>query len=156
MRAWRRETFASGSSESRSTSGKIPPSASHRPMFDSAELSMNCLPTDLPRSMTSFACGLSLAPREEERFTAGPPSLPAATSGCGISAGECEPLFPSGSTLKMFMPEGFGPDPDDELGRSGAPHSSQYCPPSRFEDLHLSHVIMIFRGFATRTQSAIN
>src|SRR6266545_4789552 len=121
----------------------MPPSASQRPIFDSAELSMNCLPTDLPRSITSLACGLSLAPSEDERFTAGPPSLPAATSGCGISAGEWEPLFPSGSALNMFMPETFGPDPDDELGRSGAPHSSQYCPPSRLEDLHLSQVIMI-------------
>src|SRR5215467_6126725 len=58
MRAWRLETLASGSSESKSTSGKTPPSASHRPMFDSWLLKANFLPADTPRSITSVACTL--------------------------------------------------------------------------------------------------
>src|SRR5947209_11127483 len=62
MRAWRRETLASGSSVSRSTSGKMPPSASQRPMCDSSSHIGNSLPTERPRWMTSLACGTAEEP----------------------------------------------------------------------------------------------
>ena len=48
------------------------------------------------------------------------------------------------------------PEFDRELGFRGAPHSSQYCDPSRFSVLHLSHVIIsVFGGGAwARLKSA--
>src|SRR5688572_23943237 len=141
IRACRRDTFASGSSESKSTSGKIPPSASQRPIWDSSALSVNCLPTDFPRSITSLACALAEDCPEEERLT--PAFALPATSGCGTAARDREPFCPSGSALKRFAPEGWSPELDRGLGRSGAPHSSQYWAPSRFSVLHLSHVIMV-------------
>ena len=72
------------------------------------------------------------------------PAFPAAISGCGTCDGEWEPFCPSASVLNMFTPDALGPELGRELGRRGAPHSSQYCPLSRFEALHLSHVIMVF------------
>jgi len=147
IRACRRDTFASGSSESKSTSGKIPPSASQRPIWDSAEFNRNCLPTDLPRSITSLAWGFPVDPEADERFNAGPDFEPA-ISGWGTFAGDFEPFCPSGSALISRGPPGSGAALDRELGPElglrGAPHSSQYCPPSRFAALHLSHVIMVF------------
>src|SRR6185295_5827244 len=128
MRACRRDTLASGSSESRSTSGKIPPSASHLPIWDSTALSMNCLPTDFPRSITNFAWALSLEPIDDERFAA---ALPA-SSGCGTCECERDPFCPSGSALNKLPVGGE----ECTFGRKGAPHSSQYCEPSRFSVLH--------------------
>src|ERR1041384_7549788 len=55
MRACLRETFASASSSSKSTSGKIPLSASQRPMFASIPVIGNSLPTLPPRSIMSLA-----------------------------------------------------------------------------------------------------
>src|ERR1044072_2321672 len=55
MRGWRREIFASGSSSSRSTSGKMPLSASHRPMLVSIPVIENSRPTRPPRSINRRA-----------------------------------------------------------------------------------------------------
>ena len=147
MRAWRREIFASGSSESRSTSGKTPPSASHRPICVSAALSRNCLPTDLPRSIISFARALSALPTEDERLRPAA-ALPDATSGWGIWDGDREPFCPSASARNKPASGGSATEFCRELGPKfglkGAPHSSQYWAPSRFSVLHLSHVIIVF------------
>ena len=149
IRAWRREIFASGSSESRSTSGKTPPSASHRPISDSAALKRNCLPTDLPRSIISFARDLSAEPTDDERLTAVALLLDA-TSGWGIWDGDREPFCPSCSARSKPAPGGsvtaFGRELGPKFGLKAAPHSSQYWAPSRFSVLHLSHVII---GFGT-------
>src|SRR6266511_42556 len=139
IRACRRDTFASGSSESRSTSGKMPPSASQRPICDSASLNMNCFPTDRPRSMTCKAWGLVLEPSDEEMFSAAP-ALLAVNSGWTTLEGACEPFCPSELPLK---PPKSGPL-ERRFGLKGAPQSSQYCDPSKFSVLHLSQVIIWF------------
>src|SRR5918994_1659873 len=111
---------------------------------------MKILPTDLPRSMISFACAFWFA-LTEERFTFAA-ALPEASSGCGTAEGVCEPFCPSPFIRIIFPPATRG----REFGLSGAPHSSQYWAPSRFSVLHRSHVIMFFGGFAARTLSALN
>jgi len=133
IRAWRRDTFASGSSVSRSTSGKIPASASQRPICDSLSLNGNCLPLDRPFSITSLACGLArdakdprLSPEE---------TRPPANSGFFEGEAVWAPFPLSLGTAPRYEPEGGA-------GRSGAPHSSQYWEPSKFSVLHLSQVII--------------
>src|SRR6266699_5545190 len=136
MRAWRRETFASGSSESRSTSGKIPPSASQRPICDSASLNMNFFPVERPRSITRQACGWTTDFGGTETLNTGEGWL-VTNSGFRLPETALRPL-PS-------MP-GLPPGLECGLGFKGAPHSSQYCEPSRFSVLHLSHEIIEFRA----------
>jgi hypothetical protein len=69
--------------------------------------------------------------------------LPAATSGWGAAEREREPFCPSPSILNLVASDGSTAEGGRELGLSGAPHSSQYCAPSRFSVLHRSHVIIV-------------
>lgn len=133
IRACRRETLASGSSVSRSTSGKMPPSASHRPMWASTSLSMNCFPLDRPFSITNLACGLEDC-FNELRFRPAETWPPANSGRWG--EGACTPFCPSP------LPYGFWPSSWRPFGLRGAPHSSQYCEPSKFSVLHRSQVII--------------
>src|SRR5688572_7472587 len=113
----------------------MPPSASHRPIWASTSLSMNCLPLDRPRSMTNLACGLAPVRSDEKLNPAETRPVPAANSGCP-GDGACDPFPPFCSPRTVFLELGR------PLGRKGAPHSSQYCDPSRFSVLHLSQVII--------------
>src|SRR5687768_11826824 len=97
-------------------------------------LNMNFLPRDRPRSIISQACGRFRGPTEEAKFSAF--AEPLANSGCLLGA--CEPLLPSGSAINPPAPGAL----ERKLGLSGAPHSSQYCEPSRFSVLHLSQLII--------------
>src|SRR6266567_2817697 len=144
MRACRRETFASGSSESRSTSGKTPPSASQRPIFASFSTNRNFLPAELPRSITRVACGRPLPPASgaevscsEITADCGPDDLAKASDGSlRARAPEplgCEPL-PCGSPLETSA--------SFPVSHSAAPHSSQYLDPPRFSVPHLSQIVI--------------
>ena len=144
MRACRRDTFASGSSESRSTSGKIPPSASQRPIFASFSINRNFLPAELPRSITRVACGRRLPPASgaevsgsEITADCGPDELAKASDGSLCAKVPeplgCEPL-PCGPPLET--------SPSFPVSHSAAPHSSQYRDPPRFSVPHLSQIVI--------------
>src|SRR5437016_813410 len=144
MGACRRDTFASGSSESRSTSGKMPPSASQRPIFASFSINRNFLPAEPPRSITRVACGRRLPPAggaevscSETTADCGPDELAKASDG-SLRAREPEPLgcepLPCGSPLET--------SPSFPVSHSAAPHSSQYRDPPRFFVPHLSQIVI--------------
>src|SRR5256714_9232558 len=143
----------------------MPPSASQRPMCDSSSLKGNSLPTERPRCMTSLACGAAPEPRRGDdssrsRERGDPPTDVRVAEGItcdfattGISA--CSRPFSarasgaSGSARCATAPPLSAPPPSDarrlpEEGVPGsrAPHSSQYCAPSRFSVWHLSQLIM--------------
>src|SRR5690242_20300698 len=94
---------------------------------------MNCFPVERPFSMTSRACGFGVVRNDEKLKPA--ETRPAANSGSVPGDGAWLPLFP-GVGLFWY-------DDERPFGRNGAPHSSQYCEPSRFSVLHLSHVIIV-------------
>lgn len=86
--------------------------------------------------MTNLACGLAAEWIEEKLNPAETrPELPA-SSGCALGDGACDPFWPVCCPNIVFLELGR------PLGRNGAPHSSQYCEPSRFSVLHLSQVII--------------
>ena len=96
---------------------------------------MNRLPADHPRSMINQACGCTAELSEEETLNAG--------VGCRVAnSGCCNPpdgaFWPLGSAIAPPRTGGLG----RTFGFKGAPHSSQYCEPSRFSVLHLSQLIM--------------
>lgn len=135
MRACRRETFASGSSESKSTSGNTPPSASQRPISDPFCPSENCFPADFPRSIVNVAfCGATATAPVECSNAAGGAG---AFLGRDTVAGTSLLPFPS-----LPFPVGLNRSPDRPASQSAAPHSSQYREPSRFRVPHLSQVII--------------
>jgi len=145
IRAWRRDTFASGSSVSRSTSGKMPPSASQRPICASTSLNINCFPVERPFSITRRACGLAVVRKAEKLSPA--ETRPAANSGCVPGWGAWLPLPPFAGLWCMVFGRPFG--------LRGAPHSSQYCDPSRFSVLHLSQVIIVVQKAKHFTANAV-
>lgn len=135
MRACRRETFASGSSESKSTSGNTPPSASQRPISDPFCPSGNCLPADLPRSMIKVAdCGVTATAPVDCSESIGGTSEPA-----GRATVKGMSLFPRPS---LPLACEFARSAGRPASQSAAPHSSQYRDPSRFCVPHLSQVII--------------
>src|SRR5215470_8086323 len=101
---------------------------------------MNCLPAERPRSITSQACGLADGFTEAETLTTGAGFR---VANCGCCKAPDVALLPCDSGLGAEIPEGL----ERALGLSGAPHSSQYCDPSRFSVLHLSHVIIRFQAW---------
>src|SRR5215813_4450107 len=132
MRACRRETFASGSSESKSTSGNTPPSASQRPMFDSAPLRGNFLPADIPRSMTRLACVAGGDSKDATDLCSPERCVPLCTRlAAGLGEFPFEPL-----------PGVEGNFPDFPAIQSAAPQTSQKREPSRFSVLHRSQTII--------------
>src|ERR1700730_13605072 len=117
----------------------MPPSASQRPNCDSTSLSINFRPAERPRSITSHACGLASESNGDETLNDGADWLVASSEGWGLLDTALRPLF-SGAPPRADRSE-------RALGFSGAPHSSQYCEPSRFSVLHLSHVIISSGGW---------
>jgi len=97
---------------------------------------MNCLPLDRPRSMTNLACGLAAEWIDEKLNPAETRPEPPAGAGCALGDAACDPFWPGCFPNIVFREFGR------PLGRNGAPHSSQYCDPSRFSVLHLSQVII--------------
>lgn len=65
-----------------------------------------------------------------------PEMCPAANSGLWLVEGLCEPFWPSPFSPFLTVPVIV------LFGLNGAPHSSQYCEPSKFSVLHLSQVII--------------
>src|SRR5439155_24467490 len=128
----------------RSTSGKMPPSASQRPIFASFSINRNFLPAELPRSITRVACGRRL-----------PPASGAEVSGSEITA-DCEPdglAKASDGSLRARAPEPLGCEPlpcgppletspSFPVSHRAAPHSSQYRDPPRFSVPHLSQIVI--------------
>src|SRR5215210_6825141 len=96
---------------------------------------MNCFPLERPFSITRRACGLG-GVRSAEKFRPAE-TRPAANSGCAPADGAWLPFRPS-VPFNGVLSTGVG----WPFGLKGAPHSSQYCEPSRFSVLHLSQVII--------------
>src|ERR1051325_4013245 len=86
--------------------------------------------------MTRRACGFA-GDRSAEKFKPAE-TRPAANSGRGFCVGAWLPLRPS-----VPCAGNLGGGAGRPFGRKGAPHSSQYCEPSRFSVLHLSQVIIV-------------
>jgi hypothetical protein len=87
--------------------------------------------------MTNHACGFAVGFRDEETFTTGA-GWRVSKSGSGALT---DGLFPFAGGVAA---RGVGVL-ERRLGFNGAPHSSQYCEPSRFSVLHLSQVIIVLQ-----------
>src|SRR6185369_13736615 len=109
---------------------------------------MNCFPVERPFSMTSRACGLAAVRKAEKLNPA--ETRPAANSGAP-GDGAWLPLLPAAFPDAGLRCTGLG----RPFGLKGAPHSSQYCDPSRFSVLHLSHVIMTSKKQIILARNAI-
>jgi len=87
--------------------------------------------------MTNLAWGLAPEWIDDKLNPAETRPVPPASSGCALGDDACDPFWPGCCPYTVFLEFGR-----PLLGRKGAPHSSQYCDPSRFSVLHLSQVII--------------